>query len=71
MRVKMLIPIAGVAESQYDGVQPGDIIDVALDSRAEFWISQKLAVAVAPDTPITGRRIKDAGGSDSRYVQHY
>jgi hypothetical protein len=59
MKVKMLIPISGVVESTYQDVQPGDIIDVAHDARAQLWISQKLAVAVAPNTPTTAR-LKDA-----------
>jgi hypothetical protein len=51
----MLMPISGVVESIYQDVQPGDIIDVANDARAKLWISQKLAVAVDPNTPATGR----------------
>ena len=56
----MLAPISGIVESRYDGVQPGDVIEVALDSRAELWISQKIAVAVDPNTAIRAR-LKDVG----------
>jgi hypothetical protein len=55
MKVKMLIPVSGVVESIYQDVQPGDVIDIPLDSRAKLWISQKLAVAVDPNTACTAR----------------
>lgn len=55
MRVRMLVPITGTVESKYDGVAPGDIIEIASDARAEIWISQKMAAAVDPNTPPTGR----------------
>jgi hypothetical protein len=54
-RVRMSIPIAGVVEGRYDGVKPGDVIEVDSDARAEIWIAQKLCVAVDPNTPTTAR----------------
>jgi hypothetical protein len=71
VRVKMLRAIMAVVEAKYVDVQPGDVIDIDLDARAEIWIAQKLAVAVDPNTPTTAR-LKEAGlsGGDSRYA-HY
>jgi hypothetical protein len=69
-RVRMLTPIRGTVEGRYDGVAYGDIIDVDLDARAQLWIAQKMAVAVDPDTPTTGRLKPGLSDGDSRYA-HY
>jgi hypothetical protein len=67
-RVKMLTPIQGTVEGRYDGVSYGDVIDIDNDARAEIWIGQKMCVAVDPNTPITGRHLKNAGGIGNRYA---
>ncbi len=62
MRVEILQPIAGLFETDYSDVIPGDIVDID-EAHAERYAAQKppLCQPADPKAPITTRALSDIG----------